>query len=68
MHLTLATEHFRVTLEYIGESIALYTSTAFDIRPPQHNVKPHYFGSPAEAKAWIVRTANNLLNVGYEVV
>lgn len=65
--IVLVHEHYQVSFEYIGESVVLSTSTAFDVSPPHHTLKPHYFGTDAEAKGWMIRMANLYLTSGYEV-
>lgn len=48
-----------VALEYIGEGVALEFF--------EGKITPHYFGSQAEAGAWIIKSAYALLMSGYEV-
>lgn len=63
----LITEYYRVRMEYIGEGIVLYVSTASDVDPPQQTIKPHYFTGEAEAKKWMIEAAYGMLRVGYEI-
>lgn len=64
----LVTKDYRVRLEYAGEGVVLEVSTAYDVEPPDQQIKPHYFENHSKAKAWMIENSYALLRVGYEIV
>lgn len=57
--------YYRVSLEYIGDGVVLEITTANDVEPPAHNLKPHYFQDQIEAKTWMIKQAYACVQVGF---